>query len=438
MRKLIIKSFGPIKEINIDLKRLNVLIGEQSSGKSTINKVACYCSWVEKEISMKFSPSAFQQTAEIGQISNIDEPSYFESRLIEFHKLEGFMQQETYIEYETDILHFKFSKENNSFDFKWKDQWAFVRPKTIYIPSERNIVATIPNWFDVRLNENNVRSFMSDWEEARQFYAGKPLDILTLGVQYVYDKNRQKDTVTLDGGKQLDFTNVSSGLQSVIPLAVLLEYVTDGIFHEKNRGSVSGKASQNQAFDKIYEYLLNNWKSKEQVLNEDVNSKDKDGFPVLINNHIVKFDKKEQADKGRLLFQNYLYFNYTNIFLEEPEQNLYPTTQKDLIGRLISLTNQDREHSLFLTTHSPYVLTSLNNLIYAAEVGKKHRAKAAEVIPEQYWLNFEEVAAWYVNDGMVECILDQELKLIKAEVIDGVSSMLNADYDRLMDLEYEV
>lgn len=434
MRKLIIRSFGPIKEIDIDLKRLNVLIGEQSSGKSTINKVACYCSWVEKEIALKFSPSAFQDASELTQ-SNNKTASFFESRLIEFHKLEGFMHNDTYIEYETDVLHFKFSKKNNSFDFKWKDQWAFVRPKTIYIPSERNIVATIPNWFDVRLEENNIRSFMSDWEEARQYYAGKPLEILSLGVKYVYEKSMQKDMVTLAGGNRLDFTNVSSGLQSLIPLAVLLEYVTDGIFQDKNRGSIAGRISTKHIINHIYKYLSNTYESNKDLLNEDEGVESE---LLRDRNYVIHAENENLTSVGKLLFQNFLNFNYTNIFLEEPEQNLYPFTQKDLIGRLASLTNQSRKHSLFLTTHSPYVLTSLNNLIYAAEVGKDHRTKAAEIISEQYWLSFDEVAAWYIKDGLAECILDQDLKLIKAEVIDEVSNVLNSDYDKLMDLEYEV
>lgn len=39
MEKLIIKNFGPIKHIELDVKKFTFLIGEQSSGKSTIAKV---------------------------------------------------------------------------------------------------------------------------------------------------------------------------------------------------------------------------------------------------------------------------------------------------------------------------------------------------------------------------------------------------------------
>ena len=39
MEKLIVRNFGPLKDINIELKSFNLLIGEQSSGKSSIAKL---------------------------------------------------------------------------------------------------------------------------------------------------------------------------------------------------------------------------------------------------------------------------------------------------------------------------------------------------------------------------------------------------------------
>lgn len=55
MAQLIIKNIGPIKDIDITLNKVNVIIGPQSSGKSTINKIACFCSWVEKKVSLEQS-----------------------------------------------------------------------------------------------------------------------------------------------------------------------------------------------------------------------------------------------------------------------------------------------------------------------------------------------------------------------------------------------
>ena len=47
MKHLVIRNLGPLKEADIELKRINVIIGSQSSGKSCVLKTACYCTWVE-------------------------------------------------------------------------------------------------------------------------------------------------------------------------------------------------------------------------------------------------------------------------------------------------------------------------------------------------------------------------------------------------------
>lgn len=38
MKRLVIKSLGPVTSIDIELTKVNLIIGPQSSGKSTVNK----------------------------------------------------------------------------------------------------------------------------------------------------------------------------------------------------------------------------------------------------------------------------------------------------------------------------------------------------------------------------------------------------------------
>ena len=47
-----IQNVGPIKDLTLPLNRINVLIGPQSSGKSTIAKLLSFCSWLEKEMTI--------------------------------------------------------------------------------------------------------------------------------------------------------------------------------------------------------------------------------------------------------------------------------------------------------------------------------------------------------------------------------------------------
>lgn len=61
MKHLTIRNFGPLKDVDIDLGRINLIIGLQGSGKSCVMITACYCTWVEKRISLRQSAKEFEQ-----------------------------------------------------------------------------------------------------------------------------------------------------------------------------------------------------------------------------------------------------------------------------------------------------------------------------------------------------------------------------------------
>jgi predicted ATPase len=126
--------------------------------------------------------------------------------------------------------------------------------------------------------------------------------------------------------------------------------------------------------------------------------------------------------------------------IEEPELNLYPTTQKDLIYNLMSgldpaVTYQEAEW--VITTHSPYVLSSFNTLMLAWKVAQRSDALQAEVekmIPARSWINPDEFAAYYVDNGTVESIISAETGLINDSRLDDVSEDFAGEQDFLFDL----
>ena len=75
MRKVIIRNIGPLQKAEIELARVNVVVGPQSSGKSCVLKIACYCIWVEKRIELAQSADEFM----------VD--GHFMQELVRFHKL---------------------------------------------------------------------------------------------------------------------------------------------------------------------------------------------------------------------------------------------------------------------------------------------------------------------------------------------------------------
>lgn len=69
--KFEIRNIGPIKEAVFDLNKVNVFMGPQSCGKSTIAKIISYCSWFEKATLLRGISSR-----------------KFYKELVEFHDLE--------------------------------------------------------------------------------------------------------------------------------------------------------------------------------------------------------------------------------------------------------------------------------------------------------------------------------------------------------------
>ena len=123
------------------------------------------------------------------------------------------------------------------------------------------------------------------------------------------------------------------------------------------------------------------------------------------------------------------------IILEEPESHLYPDAQQ-LITKLISLAGQDNQ--IVLTTHSPYVLGELNNMLYATRIGNMvGKEKINNIIPECYWLKFNLLKAYHIhNGGASECV-DDEIELIENEVIDGVSDAIRKEFDNILAIKME-
>jgi len=271
-------------------------------GFSCVLKTACYCTWVEKRIELTQTSDFFAKDGN------------FLNELERFHKLKGYIRPDTFISYESDFMVFSYDNATKTFKFEWKEgRWNYRRSKVTYIPAERNLVAAIPNWFQVKFADDNIRDFMADWETARQAEQ-EDITVLNLGVSYHYDANTKSDKVKVQDGVTLDFTNTSSGLQSLIPLFVHLSHIPkikhDGI---------------------------------ESFANLQENS-------VLLAK-LVEEDKKD-------VYTNYVHTHHCDIFLEEPEANLFPPTQSNLVEWLLNKTRGAHSSNLFVATHSPYILNA--------------------------------------------------------------------------------
>ena len=121
--------------------------------------------------------------------------------------------------------------------------------------------------------------------------------------------------------------------------------------------------------------------------------------------------------------------------IEEPESNLFPESQK-LVVELISLV-AGAGNAVLLTTHSPYVLGTVNNLLYADSVGKVSAEQTEQIVSRCKWIDSKACTALFVKDGQAADCMDRELMQIDNSLLDQISHGINKEYDALFAIEQQ-
>lgn len=404
MKHLVIRNIGPLKDVDIALSKINLIIGPQSTGKSCILKIASFCAWLEKTISLNQDKRDFLSREAI------------DKNLIAFHNLQGYINDNSFFEYETDIMKISFSFKENKSVFEWnKGRWEYKRSKISYIVAERNILSVIPNWFEINFPNNSLRYFLKEWHNARTNRGGEEqLMILNTGVGYKYDKDRGIDNIILNNGNELSLLNASSGLQSLVPLFVFMDYITKDIF----RLDIKSIKDQDAKMNLLYQ-LKDNHPSGEYIY---INS---------------PYDFSYGSDEISSIIDSFTNYEHSDIYLEEPEENLFPETQIDLVNWLAEILNGERNHTLFIATHSPYIMSAFNNLIQAGDIIEESPEKKAEVekiIGGNRAIKYDDVAAFAIANGSVHSIKDDELRLMSPSELDTVSDDISNIFNQLLEL----
>lgn len=403
MRHLTIRNIGPLVNVDIALSRINLIMGPQSTGKSCILKIASYCAWVEKAIELNQDERRFLIREAI------------DVQLFAFHNLQGYINDESFFAYETDTMKFSFSFKDNKYTFEWKDgRWDYKRHKIAYIVAERNILSVVPNWYEMNFPNNSIRYFMKEWQNARNYMSEQELlPILNTGVSYEYDSKKGADKILLKEGKELSMQSASSGLQSLVPLFVLTDYITDGIF------KIDMKSIKDQ---NVTENLLLQLKASHPS-----------GDFVYVDKHDIAI----ASDDLNSIIRNFTNYDHSDIYLEEPEENLFPETQRDLVNWLAEIVNGEKKHSLFIATHSPYIMSAFNNLIQAGDIIEELPEKEADVekiIGGHRAIRYDDVAVFAIAEGCVHSIKDDELRLISPSELDTVSDDIANVFNQLIEL----
>lgn len=423
MQRLKVKNFGPIGEnqndkdgfFTVNISPVTVFIGETASGKSTAAKLSSIFLWLEKklmrtELSVNLNIEVFKNLCRQQEIGD-----YFSS--------------ETVLIYEGDAFIFEYNEKNNIITKTPKKNISdYILPKIQYISAARNLLTilyairsstiTSEDGNILTLSSNipfMVNDLNTEYVHALNNLATDGFNLPIEKTQVFYQDHR---TFIETNKKKISMSSASSGIQSITPLLLVSEFLSCEV--------------KKDLFEKL------------QVTNENLKNKIRNELKnIHYDNLIEKFNlycmggKKileHDADIERLEFiiKKFISSCFINI-VEEPEQNLFPKTQADVLYKLLEYKNISENNKLIFSTHSPYMLTALNNAIFAHEVFSK-TGKTVVQLKENKMIPFEQVSAYTFEDGAVYSITNEETRLIDASRIDECSIKINNTFDTLLEL----
>ena len=377
--RLVVRNFGPITNLDIEFRRLTLFIGDQGSGKSTLSKLLTICRDYNWWLLMLENADA----------EDVKKPFY------DFGINEYFMD-DTYICYTMTGFSIKYENGLFSIDSSYmgakeirryfqylnkrygsgqdaemgeaqaKELEPYARA-VLYILAERNLVGNLSESLASMLTAQvplpkPLMEYMSMFERAKKEYPS--YNIPFFNVKFV--KKNGKERIELVGkDKDLPLSACSSGLQSAIPMLMVIDYA-------------------------------------------------------------LKTD------------------SFNSFVIEEPEQNLFPQNQFEMLSFVTSRLWHPRQRRQFIiTTHSPYLLSSLNVLMLAYKLHhiEEVREEAEKIIVPGYTVNPDDVSVFALDpDSDVYCksLISEKTGLVSVNELDSVSEMIGNDFDKLYRLYSKV
>ena len=161
----------------------------------------------------------------------------------------------------------------------------------------------------------------------------------------------------------------------------------------------------------------------------------------------LKLTKQEKDSLKTAIYSKYHNRCFVNI-IEEPEQNLYPTSQKEMLYSLLEFNDMLPGNKLIITTHSPYLINYLTLAVQGnhlfeiirskKEVPKELYAKLEAIIPEKSSISGNEVIVYQLSDGEIKLLpspqgFPSSKNDLNLSIAEG-----NYFFDQLLEIEQEL
>lgn len=372
MSKIKIKNFGPIKEGYLendgwlDVKKVTVFIGNQGSGKSTVAKIITTFMWIEKALTRgDYDKKNFSRVfAKKDQGKN---------QFLTYFRLENYFppnHTKTLIEYKGES--FNITLENGQLHIEDARNGDYQLPQIMYVPAERNFIANVRTPKALKLISPSLSEFVTEFDNAKN----EMREPMLLPINDVFVEYHKLNDVVYIKGKdyRIKLTESSSGFQSLVPLFLVSWFLSNSVKRQSDNTKELMTSEQRERFRKRFQSINEN---------PDLTEEQK---RIAISSLAKEFTKTA----------------FINI-VEEPEQNLFPSSQHGVLNRLIEFNNMNNGNKLIMTTHSPYLINYLTLAVKANDLKGKiktemHRKQLNEIVPLKSTTSPGELAIYELNE----------------------------------------
>ncbi len=427
MQKLVVRKIGPVSEAELDINSLTLLIGEQASGKSTLAKLTYFFKSIKTEW-VRLANTNREEITHNDLVNAIRDQFYVyfgstrrmpEGYRVQFQwdeeksvtlsgaPLQVEIQPQHWFHELTDLARVYVRRiaryrKINDLDGEMRERVDFAgalshafgdRQTNLYIPAGRNITVAYSDEFlalfreELRLRIEPIE--VGNKQRRRDAREGD----LLITRDFIAHVERIRETF-LDLGMDGTLRKFPAGLHNAL--------------QERIQKVLKGK----------YRYTENQGEyfhipDRENVALKHASSGQQEAIRILQDALIAILQR-----------------NPVFRVIEEPEAHLFPSGQKALLEILTVLLTMDVHNSLLLTTHSPYILSIVNNLIYASTASDE--AALAAGYPAGMRLNAQQVSAYMIDrNGVAQSIIDPLTGLIGANLMEDAWDEIDGDFQEM-------
>lgn len=411
---LIIENFGGIDNINISINKINIFIGPQVTGKSICAKLLFFFKKFDTE---------FINAIE-NEISKMELDERLTSKFYEYFPIHTYPKKKFLLRYEINdyFIEIKGNGEKE-IELIYSEEY-----KNIFNEFKQNYKKNKSNFADIDKFE-----LYKSYNEMKKKYLAMLKDKI--------GENAGFSQLFIPAGRSF-FANLQKSIFSILSNNKSIDpfIIEFGAFYEMIKDIYQiplGKARENNSIipDLILEKILSGKYYQEKGNDFLIHP---DGRKI---NMAYSSSGQQETLPLILILKSFLnlkfIYNDATIYIEEPETHIFPNAQK-LIVDLISYVFNKSKFQFVITTHSPYILTSFNNLIQAgfiqSKMGNKKLDNLYKIISKELILEPHSINAYSLNHENFCDLINPETGLILAENLDSVSNEISIEFDKLLEM----